>query len=34
YSIVLLTLANGSPVVAKKLFGSRFAFALDGGLLF
>ncbi|MDA9432298.1 CDP-archaeol synthase [Bradyrhizobium sp. CCBAU 51627] len=34
YAILLLTLANGSPVVAKKLFGSRFAFALDGGLLF
>ncbi|WP_194476606.1 hypothetical protein [Bradyrhizobium sp. CCBAU 53338] len=33
YSIALLTLANGSPVVAKKLFGPRFAFALDGGLL-
>lgn len=33
YSIVLLTLANGSPVVAKKLFGSRLAFALDGGIL-
>ncbi|WP_028146060.1 CDP-archaeol synthase [Bradyrhizobium japonicum] len=33
YSIFLLTLANGSPVVAKKLFGSRFAFALDGGHL-
>ena len=33
YSIVLLTLANGAPVVAKKLLGSRFAFALDGGLL-
>ncbi|MHC2618313.1 CDP-diglyceride synthetase [Bradyrhizobium huanghuaihaiense] len=33
YSIVLLTLANGSPVVPKKLFGSRFALALDGGLL-
>lgn len=33
YSIVLLTLANGSPVVAKKIFGPRFTFALDGGLL-
>ncbi|MDN4983025.1 CDP-archaeol synthase [Bradyrhizobium arachidis] len=33
YSIALLTLANGSPVVAKKLFGPRFAFALDGGFL-
>ncbi|RXH15293.1 CDP-archaeol synthase [Bradyrhizobium guangzhouense] len=33
YSIALLTLANGSPVVAKKMFGSRFAFSVDGGLL-
>ncbi|GGI21156.1 CDP-archaeol synthase [Bradyrhizobium guangdongense] len=34
YAIVLLTLANGAPVAAKKLLGARFAFALDGGLLF
>ena len=34
YAILLLTLANGAPVLAKKLFGPRFAFALDGGLLF
>lgn len=33
YSVVLLTLANGSPVLAKKLFGSRFAFSLDEGFL-
>ena len=33
-AILLLTLANGSPVVAKKLLGSRLAFALDGGLRF
>ncbi|MET4177271.1 CDP-diglyceride synthetase [Bradyrhizobium sp. LA6.1] len=33
YSLFLLTLANGSPVVAKKLFGSSFAFSVDGGFL-
>jgi hypothetical protein len=33
-SMVLLTLANGTPVVAKKIFGSRFARPLDGGLTF
>jgi len=32
--LILLTLANGAPVVAKKLFGARFARPLDGGLLF
>ena len=32
--LILLTLANGTPVVAKKLFGARFARPLDGGLLF
>jgi len=33
-SLVLLALANGAPVFAKKLFGRRFAWALDGGLRF
>jgi CDP-2,3-bis-(O-geranylgeranyl)-sn-glycerol synthase len=32
--MVLLTLANGAPVVAKKIFGSRFALPLDFGLMF
>jgi CDP-diglyceride synthetase len=32
--LVLLTLANGTPVVAKRLFGDRFAYPLDGMLLF
>lgn len=32
-SVVLLTLANGSPVVAKKCFGSRFATPVDGGAM-
>jgi len=32
--LILLTLANGTPVVAKKLFGSRFARPLDGGKVF
>ena len=33
-SMILLTLANGAPVVAKKLLGSRFDFPLDGGVAF
>jgi len=32
--MVLLTLANGAPVVAKKICGSRFAFPLDFGAKF
>ncbi len=32
--IVLLTLANGTPVVAKKVLGDRFAYPLDGGARF
>ncbi len=32
--IVLLTLANGTPVVAKKVLGDRFAYPLDGGAQF
>jgi CDP-archaeol synthase len=32
--LALLTLANGTPVVAKRLFGDRFAYPLDGKLLF
>lgn len=33
-SVLLLTLANGAPVVAKKLFGNHLAFPLDAGALF
>jgi len=29
--LVLLTLANGTPIAAKKIFGSRFSFPLDAG---
>jgi len=29
--LVLLTLANGTPIVAKKIFGPRFSYPLDGG---
>ena len=29
--LVLLSLANGTPVIAKKLLGDRFAWPLDGG---
>jgi CDP-diglyceride synthetase len=32
--LVLLTLANGAPVVAKKILGGRFAWPLDGGMTF
>ena len=32
--LVLLTLANGTPVIAKKIFGDRLAWPLDGGLGF
>lgn len=32
--MILLTLANGTPVVAKKLFGGRFAWPLDAGIQF
>jgi CDP-archaeol synthase len=33
-SLVLLTLANGAPVVGKKVFGARFAYPLDCGVTF
>src|SRR4249919_2669427 len=32
--LVLMTLANGTPIVAKKIFGPRFSFPLDGGTIF
>jgi CDP-2,3-bis-(O-geranylgeranyl)-sn-glycerol synthase len=32
--LVLTTLANGSPIVAKKIFGPRFSFPLDAGTIF
>jgi CDP-2,3-bis-(O-geranylgeranyl)-sn-glycerol synthase len=32
--LVLLTLANGTPIVAKKVFGPRFTLPLDGGSTF
>ena len=32
--LVLMTLANGTPIVAKKIFGPRFSFPLDGGITF
>ena len=32
--LVLLMLANGTPVAAKKIFGDRFAYPLDGGVGF
>jgi CDP-diglyceride synthetase len=32
--LALLTLANGTPIVAKKIFGLRFARPLDGGIVF
>src|SRR5215469_3071068 len=32
--LVLLMLANGTPVFAKKILGERFAYPLDGGIEF
>jgi CDP-2,3-bis-(O-geranylgeranyl)-sn-glycerol synthase len=32
--VVLLAMANGAPVLAKKLMGNRFAAPLDGGIRF
>ncbi len=32
--MVLLILANGTPVVAKRILGGRFAYPLDGGVTF
>src|ERR1700680_5210496 len=32
--LVLLTLANGTPIVAKKIFGPCFARPLDAGFIF
>jgi CDP-diglyceride synthetase len=32
--LVLMTLANGTPIVAKKIFGPRFARPLDTGIIF
>ena len=32
--LVLVTLANGTPIVAKKIFGPRFSFPLDAGTIF
>ncbi len=33
-ALVLLTLANGTPVIVKKIAGRHLAFPLDAGLLF
>ncbi|MGE5156658.1 MAG: CDP-archaeol synthase [Gemmatimonas sp.] len=33
-ALVLLTLANGTPVIVKKICGSRMAAPLDGGMQF
>lgn len=32
--LLLLLAANGSPVLAKRLFGQRWTYPLDGGLIF
>lgn len=32
--LVLITLANGTPIVAKKVFGPRFSLPLDAGAAF
>jgi CDP-archaeol synthase len=33
-SMVLLTVANGTPVIAKKIFNRHFAYPLDAGITF
>ncbi len=33
-ALSLLTIANGAPVIAKKIFGTRLAFPLDAGAAF
>ena len=32
--LVLMTLANGTPIVTKKIFGPRFSFPMDAGTVF
>jgi len=32
--LILVTVANGTPVIVKKLLNQDFDFALDGGLNF
>jgi len=32
--LILITLANGIPIVAKKIFGPRFSFPLDADTIF
>jgi CDP-diglyceride synthetase len=32
--LILLMLANGTPVIAKKLLGERYSYPLDGNLTF
>jgi len=32
--LALLTVANGTPIVAKKIFGPRFSFPVDAGTIF
>src|SRR6476620_5073413 len=32
--LLLMMLANGAPIVAKKIFGPRFSFPLDAGIIF
>jgi CDP-diglyceride synthetase len=32
--LILLMLANGTPVIAKKIFGDRYSYPVDGNLTF
>ena len=32
--LLLLLAANGSPIIAKRLFGKRLSYPVDGGLIF
>jgi CDP-diglyceride synthetase len=33
-ALILLTLANATPLIAKRLFGSRWSYPIDGGIRF
>ena len=33
-SLILISAANGAPVIAKRIFGDRYTLPIDGGLVF
>ena len=34
YLLLLITIANGAPILARKLFNNKFSWPLDAGILF